>query len=49
MVGGAKSKMDGELLKQKLVDVEGVEGVSIAPGLDAVTVTLKGILPDVLK
>jgi hypothetical protein len=49
MAGGAKSQTNTELLKQKLADIEGVESVSIAPGLDAITVALKGSLPDVLK
>lgn len=49
MAGGAKSRMDTELLKQKLAGIEGVESVSIASGLDMVTVALKGLLPDVLE
>jgi hypothetical protein len=47
--GGAKSQIDTELLKQKLADIEGVKNVTVSPGLDAVTVALKGLLPDVLR
>ena len=49
MADGAKSKVDSELLKQKLADIDGVENIIISSGLDSVTVTLKGLLPDVLR
>jgi hypothetical protein len=49
MPDGARSQTDTELLKQKLVDIEGVTNIFISPGLDAVTVTMKGLLPDVLR
>jgi hypothetical protein len=46
---GAKSKADAELLKQKLADIDGVENIIVSSGLDSVTVTLKGLLPDALR
>jgi hypothetical protein len=46
---GAKSKVDTELLKQKLGGIDGVESVIISSGLDSVTVTLKELLPDALR
>lgn len=46
---GAKSQIDTELLKQKLANIEGVKNVIVSPGLDAVTVSLKGLLPDALR
>jgi len=46
---GAKSKADAELLKQKVADIDGVENITISSGLDSVTVTLKGLLPDALR
>jgi hypothetical protein len=48
MPDGVKSQTDTELLKQKLADIEGVADIIISPGLDAVTVTLIGLRPDVL-
>jgi hypothetical protein len=49
MADGAKSQIDTELLKQKLANIEGVKNVIVSPGLDAVTIALKGLLPDVLR
>jgi hypothetical protein len=49
MPDGAKSQIDTELLKQKLADIEGVKNVTVSPGLDVVTISLKGLLPDVLR
>jgi hypothetical protein len=46
---GAKSTADSELLKQKLADIDSVENIVISSGLDSVTVTLKGLLPDALR
>jgi hypothetical protein len=48
MPDGAKSQTATELLKQKLADIEGVTSIVISPGLDAVTVMLIGLSPDVL-
>jgi hypothetical protein len=45
----AKSRVDAELLKQKLAGIDGVENVIISSGLDSVTVTLKELLPDALR
>lgn len=49
MADGAKSKADSELLKQNLADIDGVENIIISSGLDSVTVTLKGLLPNALR
>jgi hypothetical protein len=48
LADGAKSKADLELLKQKLADIDGAENIIMSSGLDSVTVTLKGLLPDAL-